>query len=152
MLASLSPVLMMVKFFSMFLFQDDGGAAAAGLFAGVFFLVFLVFGLLMYVYMSYSLMTIANKTGTPNGWLAWIPVANIYLMVTIARKPAWWIVLFFIPFANLIASVLVFMGIAEACGKPGWVGLLMLVPVPWLFSFLQVTKTLFSVLSNSLPS
>jgi hypothetical protein len=97
--------------------------------AGAFFTVFLAFGVAMYVYIALALMTIANKTGTENGWLAWIPIANIVLMLMIAKKPIWWIILFLIPLVNIVMAILVWMGIAEARNKPNWWGILMIVPL-----------------------
>ncbi len=97
----------------------------AGMFGTTFLLLFAVF----YIYVALALMTIANKTGTPNGWLAWIPIANIVLMLNIAKKPIWWIILFLIPLVNIIMIILVWMGVAEARNKPGWWGILMIVPV-----------------------
>jgi hypothetical protein len=89
----------------------------------------LIFALLSDVYHALALQTIANKTSTENGWLAWIPIANVILMLNIARKPVWWIVLFFVPIANLVIAILVLMGIAEARNKPNWWGILWIVPV-----------------------
>jgi hypothetical protein len=82
-----------------------------------------------YVYVALALQTIAQKTNTANGWLAWIPIANIILMLNIAKKPIWWIILFLIPFVNLVMAILVWMGIAVARGKPNWWGILIIVPV-----------------------
>jgi hypothetical protein len=50
-------------------------------------------------------------------------------MCKIASKPTWWVVLCFIPFVNIIISVILWMGIAEARQKPAWLGVLMLVPI-----------------------
>ena len=58
----------------------DSGSPLGGLIA---LLVFVG----LYVYISYSLYAIAKKTNTPNAWLAWIPVANLFLMLMIAKKP-----------------------------------------------------------------
>ena len=91
-----------------------------------FFLTCFVVG---YVYVALALQTIAQKTNTANGWLAWIPIANIILMLEIAKKPIWWIILFFIPLVNLIMSIIVWMGIAEARRKPSWWGILFIIPV-----------------------
>ncbi|MBN1233205.1 MAG: hypothetical protein JXA60_07625 [Candidatus Coatesbacteria bacterium] len=85
-------------------------------------------GLVFYCYYSYCLMVIANKLGIENSWLAWIPIANIYIMVQCAEKPIWWIVLFFIPCVNIAAGVMVWMVIAERLGKPSWWGIMMVVP------------------------
>ena len=88
-----------------------------------------VWGLAAYVWFALCLYIIANKTGTPNGWLAWLPIANLYLMCKIAGRSGWWTVLFFIPLLNLIIGIIVWVGIAGARGKPGWLGILMIIPV-----------------------
>jgi hypothetical protein len=110
--------------------QEEGSGAAAGLaLAGAFMLVFLVFFAALYVYMALALSTIAKKTKTENPWLAWIPIANIVLMLNIAKKPIWWIILCFVPLVNIVILIMVWMAIAEARGKPNWWGILMIVPV-----------------------
>jgi len=103
----------------------------AGMFAGVM-LFQLLFVLAFYVYFAYCLMKIAHKTNTPNAWLAWIPIGNVVLMLQIAKKPVWWIILMIIPFVNLvwiILGVIVWMKIAKAVGKPEWLGILSLIPI-----------------------
>ena len=109
--------------------QDDSSKALPALLAGGFMMFFLVFALATYVYVALALSTIAQKTNTENGWLAWIPIANIILMLNIARKPIWWIVLCLIPLVNIVIFIIMWMGIAEARNKPGWWGVLMIVPV-----------------------
>ncbi|HEX6804156.1 MAG TPA: DUF5684 domain-containing protein [Terriglobales bacterium] len=110
-----------------FALDSDNAAAAA---IGSTILLF-IFGLALvgYVYMALALQTIAQKTSTRNAWLAWIPIANIILMLDIAKKPMWWILLFFIPLVNVIVAVIVWMGIAKARNKPDWWGILTIVPV-----------------------
>jgi len=93
----------------------------------------LVCGLVFYVYLALALQTIATKTGTPNAWLAWIPIGNLILMLNVAKKPLWWFLLFLIPVVNLVMAIIVWMGVAEARGKPNWWGILMIVPVANLF-------------------
>ena len=96
--------------------------------AGGLLMVFLTVGVAVYVYMALALQTIARKTNTKNDWLAWIPIANIILLLEIARKPLWWLLLLLIPLVNLVISIVVWVGVAEARGKPSWWGLLMIVP------------------------
>lgn len=105
-------------------YSDAATSAAGGAIALVGLLMIAVF----YAYFSLCFQMIAKRTGTPNGWLAWIPVVNIILLLQIAQKPLWWVILFLIPFVNLIVSIMVFMEIAKRCGKPEWVGVLMIVP------------------------
>ena len=50
-------------------------------------------------------------------------------MLNVAKKPVWWVVLFFIPLVNIVMAIIVWMGVAVARGKPDWWGILMIVPV-----------------------
>ena len=107
---------------------DPATGAIAAIMGGIL-LFMMLFGLVFYVYIAYCLMKIAKKTGTPNAWFAWIPILNVILMVQIANKPIWWLLLFFIPFINIIFTILVWMGIAKRLGKPEWWGVLIIVPL-----------------------
>jgi hypothetical protein len=91
--------------------------------------VILICALAAYVYVALAVQTIANKTNTPNSWLAWIPIANIILLLNVAQKPVWWIVLFLIPLVSLIMAIIVWMAVAERRGKPSWWGIMLIVPV-----------------------
>jgi len=88
-----------------------------------------VIALVIYVFMALALMTIAQKTNTENGWFAWIPILNVILMLMIAQKPIWWILLLLIPFVNIVIGIIVWMAIAEIRGRPSWWGILMIVPI-----------------------
>lgn len=96
---------------------------------GWLFGLYIFLMILFYVYMAISLQVIAKKTNTENGWMAWIPIANFFLMINIAKKPLWWFILLLIPLVNLIIGILLWMAIAERRGKPNWVGILLIVPV-----------------------
>ena len=96
----------------------------------------IIIGIAIYIYSAIVLMTIARKTKTENAWLAWIPIGNIYLMTQIAEVPSWWTFLILagiIPFlgAFVVGGLVVFLWwkIAENLGKPGWYGVLMLIPI-----------------------
>jgi len=94
-----------------------------------FMMFFLILFIAMYVYVALALQTIAQKTNTPNAWWAWIPIIQVILMLNIAKKPVWWIILCFIPLVNFIVFVIVWMAIAEARNKPSWWGIMMIIPV-----------------------
>jgi hypothetical protein len=81
------------------------------------------------VYVAFCLQTIAKKTNTEDPWLAWIPIVNIYLMCKIAGRPGWWVILFFIPFVNIVITVVVWMGIAKARNQAEWIGILIIIPI-----------------------
>jgi hypothetical protein len=122
-------VVMPILASSAFAQSDNSGNFTAAAALGGFMLVLLIIGLAFYVYMALALQTIAKKTNTENAWLAWVPIINIILMLNIAQKPLWWIILCLIPIVNIIVIVIVWMAIAEARGKPSWWGILFIVPV-----------------------
>jgi Family of unknown function (DUF5684) len=109
--------------------SDEGPTAGQTALAGGIMLVFGLIGLAFYVYLSLALQTIAKKTHTENGWMAWIPIINTILLLNIAKKPIWWILLCLIPLVNIVIFIIVWMAVAEARGKPSWWGILLIVPL-----------------------
>jgi len=59
---------------------------------------------------------IFTKAGQP-GWAAIVPIYNIIIMLRITQKPLWWLILFFIPFVNLVAIILVGIEVAKRFEK-----------------------------------
>lgn len=57
-----------------------------------------------------------TKAGKP-GWACIIPIYNMIVLLEIAGKPIWWIILFFIPIVNVVISILMYVGIAERFGR-----------------------------------
>ena len=62
------------------------------------------------------------KAGKP-GWAAIIPIYNIVVLCEIAGKPAWWVVLFFIPVVNLVVAIILSLAVAKKFGKGTGYGL-----------------------------
>jgi hypothetical protein len=56
------------------------------------------------------------KAGKP-GWAAIVPFYNIIVMLEIAGRPLWWIILFLIPCVNVVVSFIVAIDIAKSFGK-----------------------------------
>ena len=56
------------------------------------------------------------KAGKP-GWAAIIPIYNVIVLLEIAGKPLWWILLFFIPLVNIVMGIIVSIAIAKNFGK-----------------------------------
>jgi hypothetical protein len=94
-----------------------------------FFGFFLVVGLIFYAYAAICLVKIAEKTNTPDGWWAWVPVMNILLMIKIAGKPLWWILLCLIPLVNLIILILIWVAVCEARKKSPALVIGLIIPV-----------------------
>lgn len=104
-------------------------AATAGIMAvaGVVLFIVLIVVIAFWIYSAICLMKIAKKTNTPNGWFAWIPILNIILMLQIAKKPLWWVILCLIPIVNIVILVIVWMVIAKALNKPEWLGIVFIL-------------------------
>ena len=96
----------------------DPFSALIGL--GVLFF-FVVVG--FYVYWAFAYMTIAKKLGYDKPWLAWIPVANLFLIPILAEKEWYWGFLWFVPIANIVFIVLWTWRIYEQRNYPGWLSL-----------------------------
>ena len=84
-------------------------------------------------FVAFCLQTIAKKTNTDNGWFAWIPILNYVLMVKIAKKPVWWVLLFFVPLVNFVIIIIVLAGMCEARGKSPWLTVALILPVVNIF-------------------
>jgi hypothetical protein len=59
-----------------------------------------------------GLWKVFAKAGQP-GWASIIPIYNAVVMLQIAKKPVWWIILFLIPIVNLVIGILVAIEIAK---------------------------------------
>jgi len=85
-------------------------------------LIFL--GLIIYVYMALAWMTIAKKLGYDKPWLAWIPIANLFLIPILAKKNWPWGFIFLVPIANIVFYIMWTWNIFEQRKYPGWLSLL----------------------------
>lgn len=97
------------------LLQNNGGGGIIGI---IFLLLYLaVIGVVIA-----GLWKTFEKAGEP-GWGSLIPLYNNYLMLKIADRPGWWLILFFIPVVNFLIIILVSVDIAENFGKGAGFGL-----------------------------
>jgi len=104
---------------------DAGAALGAGL--GIGTMVITVAILLVVIA---SMWKVFEKAGEP-GWAAIVPIYNMIVLLKIAGKPAWWVVLMFIPFVNFIVGIIAILALAKNFGKGAGfgLGLLFLAPV-----------------------
>lgn len=96
---------------------------------GTFLLVFLVIFVGFYAFFAFSLQKMAEKTGTDNAWWAWVPILQVLLMLNIAERPLWWIILFLVPIVSIVVFIIVFADICKARDKSPWLAAGMLVPL-----------------------
>lgn len=103
--------------------MDDAGSAFAGLFGALI-------GIAFVVVMLAAMWRVYTKAGEP-GWAAIIPIYNIIVLLKIIGRPAWWIVLYFIPLVNFVVAIMVYDGLSKSFGKgTGFtIGLIFLGPI-----------------------
>ena len=51
------------------------------------------------------------------GWKAIIPLYNAYILLKIVGKPGWWLLLYFIPFVNIVFLVWTYNMLSKSFGK-----------------------------------
>lgn len=89
----------------------------------------LVGATVIYVYLAFTLMVLARRLGAAHPWMAWIPLANMYLMTKMALMPWWWMLGFFVPFLNFLVAGYVWSEIGKRFGKPWWIGAFVFLPL-----------------------
>jgi hypothetical protein len=96
-----------------------------GLFAGLIIFV-IVLLLALYVYWALAFMTIARKLKYDKPWLAWIPIANFFLLPILAKKKWTWGFMFFVPIAGFVFMIIWTWKIYERRNYPGALSLIYL--------------------------
>ncbi|CAG0958880.1 hypothetical protein METP3_00702 [Methanosarcinales archaeon] len=84
--------------------------------------MFALFTTMLLLYLGLIILIVAGiwkvfvKAGQP-GWAAIIPIYNIYILLKIACKPGWWLILYIIPLVNIIVAIIVTSNISKNFGK-----------------------------------
>jgi hypothetical protein len=103
------------------------GGMIGGALIGVGILVLLIILLTVYVYTAMAWMTIAKKLKYKHAWLAWIPFANISMMLQLGGFHWAWVFLILIPILGWIAlavlCIIATWRIFEKRKYPGWFSL-----------------------------
>lgn len=83
---------------------------------GAIMLVFFLFALAIGILTVAGMWKVYSKADQP-GWGAIVPIYNVYLMLKIAGRPDWWLLLFLVPFVGWIIGIVVSVDIAKSFGK-----------------------------------
>jgi hypothetical protein len=79
-------------------------------------LAFSMVSLALSILLLASTWKVFTKAGKP-GWAALVPIYNLVVILEIARKPLWWLLLFLVPVANVVVAFIVHISLAERFGK-----------------------------------
>jgi len=78
-----------------------------------------------------SLWLVYAKAGR-SGWLIFVPLVNMFVLLRIAGQPGWHFLLLFIPLVNLFVIIVMWVRLAQAFGKSTLFGL-GLIFFNWIF-------------------
>ena len=81
--------------------------------------------LALMVVLMVGLWKVFAKAGQP-AWACLIPIYNLYILLKIAGRPGWWILLMIIPLVNIVVSILVAIDVAKAFGQSAAWGVVLL--------------------------
>lgn len=79
----------------------------------------IIFGITILILEIVALWFTLEKAGEP-GWAAIIPIYNYLMVIKIAGKPWWFILLFLIPIVNVVIYIVILHGLSKNFGKDGW--------------------------------
>jgi hypothetical protein len=106
-------------------------------------LLALLFFVAVYVYHAIAWSKIGEKQRYKNHWLAWIPFANISMILEMGGFHWAWVFLILIPFAGWLAIFVLFIisvwRVFEKRKYPGWFSLSLALPqVGWILYMVAV--------------
>lgn len=108
----------------------QGSPAFIGALAGVMLVFVIILSIAIYVYSALVLMTIARKLKHREiAWLAWIPIANFFLIPILAKKHWAWGFILLVPIVNIVFAIMWSWNIFEQRNYPGWLTLIVLVSI-----------------------
>jgi hypothetical protein len=84
--------------------------------------IILIVWLAVVVFLIASMWRVFTKAGQP-GWAAIVPIYNFIVLLKVARRPVWWILLYFVPFVNIVVLFLVSVDVAKNFGKSAGFGI-----------------------------
>lgn len=87
--------------------------------------------LVIYIIVVIALWKVFSKAGYP-GWLAIIPIVNLFILVKIAGFSAWLGLLYLIPIVNIVFHIIVSLRVGKGFGQGAVFSIFLL----WLFSFI----------------
>jgi hypothetical protein len=90
-----------------------------------------VIGLIVYIVTVIALWKVFTKAGHA-GWLAIIPIVNLFVLTKIAGFSYWMGLLYLIPIVNIILHIIVALRVGKGFGKGAAFSIFLL----WLFSFI----------------
>ncbi len=114
-------------------------------------LVFLSFAIIAYAFGAIFLGKVFKKAGV-SPVIAWIPVYNNWKMLEIGGQQGFWVLLYFIPFINIVPVVFTIMAVHNINKKLGFDTLMTLLAVFFSYIWIVVAGVTKNPWNDSLGS
>ena len=88
---------------------DSGGG---GFFSGIWLILWIAW-IVLYIVGAWKVY----EKGNQPGWACLIPFYNIYVLLKIVGRPGWWLILYLIPFVNIVIWIIVSLDLAKSFGR-----------------------------------
>lgn len=76
-----------------------------------------------------------TKAGKP-GWASIIPIYNVIVMLEIAKKPWWYLLLMLVPFVNFVIAIITTIAFVKSYGKDTGFAVLTIFFAPIMYPIL----------------
>lgn len=96
---------------SLTVYEVDTTTVSTGAMTG-----YIVFWLVLIAVAIVAYWKIFSKAGEA-GWQSIIPIWSTIVLLKIVGRPAWWILLLFIPFVNFVVMILVMLDLGKSFGR-----------------------------------
>ncbi|WP_334072394.1 MULTISPECIES: DUF5684 domain-containing protein [Paenibacillus] len=74
----------------------------------------------MYVLFAGAFFSLAKKAGLDDiAWFAFVPILNNILQLKLIKESGWWVLMYFVPIANLVFYIIWQVRLLNAFGKHG---------------------------------
>jgi len=98
---------------------------------GAYLACYWIAALIVWVLVIAGYWKMFSKAGEA-GWQSIIPIWNLLVLLRIVGRPWWWILLYLIPFVNIIIWVIVSYDTAKSYGH-GWGYAIGIILIPYVF-------------------
>ncbi len=81
---------------------------------GLFLFILLI--ALVYAYPALCTYLIARKVGDDSAWMAWVPIANLWLLCEMTEQTGWLVLACFVPYIGGIVVLYLMLSLPNALG------------------------------------
>lgn len=109
--------------FNLFLQSND--SVLTGLIGSTALIAISMLAILVILFVVIGWWKMFDKAAQP-GWMAIVPILNIFVLIKMAGRPWWWLILYFIPIVQIVVGIVVALDLGKTFNKDGLYSFLLL--------------------------